>query len=166
MVTGNTTLGGTLGVTGNATMSGTLDVTGTIKQNGTAVSLSGHTHTFSDTTGTLPVNRGGTGNTGTTSSTTISEIASAGSGYSITQAQFCSWGKVATIHLAVKKNSSAGSGVQTICTLKSGYRPKFASPGNYGYGNNCVIATDGDITISGSVSANATLQIYATFVLA
>ena len=146
---------------------GSVNSSGTITQNGTAVSLNGHNHSASNiTSGTLPIERGGSGSSGTTSITTIESVATAGSGYSVTQAQFCSWGKVATIHLAVKKNSSAGSGTQTICTLKSGCRPKFASPGNYGYASNCVIATDGAITISGSVAANALLQIYATYVLA
>lgn len=146
---------------------GNLNTAGTIRQNGTAVSLNGHNHSASNiTSGTLSVERGGSGSSGVTSITTIEDVAASGSGYSVTQAQFCSWGKVATIHLAVKKNSSAGSGTQTICTLKSGCRPKFASPGNYGYASNCVIATDGAITISGSVAANALLQIYATYVLA
>ena len=146
---------------------GSVNSSGTIKQNGTAVSLNGHNHSASNiTSGTLSIERGGSGSSGVTSITTIENVAASGSGYSVTQAQFCSWGKVATIHLAVKKNSSAGSGTQTICTLKSGCRPKFASPGNYGYASNCVIATDGAITISGSVAANALLQIYATYVLA
>lgn len=98
--------------------------------------------------------------------TTISNVAEAESGYSVTQAQYASWGKIAMVHLAVKKNSSAGSGTQTICTLVSGKRPKYVAPGDCGYSNNCSIGTDGGVTINQSVAANETLQIRATYILA
>lgn len=97
---------------------------------------------------------------------TISEVAIAESGYSVEQAQFASWGKIAMVHLAVKKNSSAGSGTQTICTLVSGKRPKYVAPGNCGYSNNCAIGTGGGVVISQSVAANETLQIRAIYILA
>lgn len=98
--------------------------------------------------------------------TTISDVVIAESGYSVTQAQYSSWGKIAMVHLAVKKNSSAGSGTQTICTFVSGKRPKYVAPGDCGYSNNCSIGTDGGVVINQSVAANETLQIRATYILA
>lgn len=105
-------------------------------------------------------------NTPVSTTTTISEVATAGSGYSIEQVEYASWGKIAMVRLVVKKNSSAGSGTQIICTLVSGKRPKYASPGDCGYSNNCVIGTGGGVVIRQSVAANETLQIRATYILA
>ena len=105
-------------------------------------------------------------NTAVSSTTTVSEVAVAGSGYSIIQAQYSSWGKIAMVHLAVKKGLSAGSGTQTICTLVSDKRPKYVAPGDCGYSNNCAIGTGGGVVISQSVAANETLQIRATYILA
>ena len=146
---------------------GSVNSSGTITQNGNPVSLEGHTHDASDIiTGVLPIGRGGTGNDGTYSTTTVSDICTAASGWSVTQAQYCSWGKVATIHLAITKNNTAGSGIQTLCTLKDGKRPKFSSPAQYGWHDCAIIGTDGTIQISDSVAANTTVQIRATYVLA
>lgn len=157
----------TVGRGGNVFAAGGLDVAGNITQGGTAVSLHGHSHNASAiTTGTLPIARGGSGNSGTYSTTTVSDICIAASGWSVTQAQYCSWGKVATIHLAIKKNNTAGSGIQTLCTLKNGKRPKFSSPAQYDWHDCAIVGTDGTIQISDSVAANTTVQIRATYVLA
>ena len=157
----------TVGRGGNVFAAGDLDVIGNIAQNGTAVSLYGHTHNASAITmGTLPIERGGSGNNKTYSTTTISNVCTAASGWSVVQAQYASWGKVAMVHLAIKKNSSASSGTQTICTLVSGKRPKLVASGDCGYGNNCAIGTGGGVVINQSVAADTTLQIRSTYILA
>lgn len=157
----------TVGRGGNVFVAGGLDVAGNITQGGTAVSLQGHSHNASAiTTGTLPIERGGSGNNKTYSTTVISDVCTSASGWSVTQAQYCSWGKVATIHLAITKNNTAGSGIQTLCTLKSGKRPKFSSPAQYGWHDCAIVGTDGTIQISDSVAANTIVQIRATYVLA
>ena len=117
--------------------------------------------------GTLPIERGGSGNNKTYSTTTISNVCTAASGWSVTQAQYCSWGKVATIHIVCKKNSTAASdGYQTICTLIEGKRPKFSSPALKGWHDGAIVNTDGTIQFSDSVAANEDVQIRATYVLA
>ena len=158
----------TVGRGGNVFAAGDLDVVGNIAQNGTAVSLYGHSHNASAiTTGTLPIERGGSGNNKTYSTATISNVCTAASGWSVTQAQYCSWGKVATIHIVCKKNSTAASaGYQTICTLVEGKRPNFSSPALKGWHDGAIVNTDGTIQFSDSVAANEEIQIRATYVLA
>lgn len=167
-IAGTANIGGNTTISGNTSITGTLNTTDTITQNGTAVSLNGHKHSASDiTSGTLPIERGGSGSSGTTSTTTISDICTAASGWSVTQAQYCSWGKVATIHIDCKKNSTAASsGYQTICTLKEGKRPKLTSPALKGWHDGAIVQTDGEIKFSDSVAANESVQIRATYVLA
>jgi len=157
----------TVGRGGNVFAAGGLDVAGNITQGGTVVSLQGHNHNASDITmGILPIERGGSGNSKTFSTSIISDICTAASGWSVTQAQYCSWGKVATIHLAITKNNTAGSDIQTLCTLKNGKRPKFSSPALKGWHDGAIVNTDGTIQFSDSVAANETVQIRATYVLA
>ena len=126
-----------------------------------------HTHSANDvTSGTLSLERGGSGVNQVRATTVISNIATAASGFTVSSAQFCWWGKVATIHIVfVKNNSALANGTHTLGTLKAGYRPRFASPGNCGWDSNVLIGTDGTIKIYNEIAANATLGVYATFVL-
>lgn len=105
-------------------------------------------------------------NTAVSTTTTIADIVTEATGYSVTQAQYASWGKIAMVRLVVKKDASAGSGTQTICTLVSGKRPVYVAPGNCGYSSNCAIGTGGGVVVSQNVAANATLQIRAIYILA
>lgn len=116
--------------------------------------------------GTLPVAQGGSGRTGTGSTTTISDIATAGSGYSITTAQYAWWGKVAMLRLVVKKNSTAGSGTQTVATLVSGKRPRYNATGQWLWNNGAAISLDGAVQINGNVAADASVTITSTYILA
>ena len=126
----------------------------------------GHQHAVSDiTSGTLSVARGGSGVSQVNASTVISSIVTAASGFSISQAQICWWGKVATLHIAVTRTGADTSGNTTICTLKAGYRPRLASPAGCNWDKNAVVNTDGTIKVNGSFVKNSGYGIYATYVL-
>lgn len=126
-----------------------------------------HEHSVSDiTSGTLSVARGGTGNSNVQSITNVSSVVSNASGFSVTQAQLAIWGKVATIHLAVKRTgATTDSATHTFCTIKEPYRPKFACSGIRGWTDNCIIGTSGVVTAHGVFTRDTTYNFYATYVV-
>lgn len=78
------------------------------------------------TNGALPltVAQGGSGNTGTVATTTISDIITAGTGFSITSAAYYTWGKLAMINIHATVNTATTSGAwHLVGTLISGKRP-------------------------------------------
>lgn len=115
--------------------------------------------------GTLPVAQGGTGSTGTGIEMTAANVATAGSGYSISTAYYVYWGKIAQLYLVVKKDATAGSGTQTVATLVSGKRPKYVAMGQWLWDKGAKISTDGTVQINGSVTANSYVTIMSTFIL-
>ena len=128
---------------------------------------SSHTHATGDiTTGTLGLNRGGTGQTSTSATATIADIATAASDCEITTAQYACWGKVAMVRLTVKKTSAVSSGTTSLCTIVSGKRPKYPAAAVWSYNKTAQISTAGVVQVSGAISAGASLTILATYVLA
>ena len=128
---------------------------------------SSHTHATGDiTTGTLGLNRGGTGQTSTSATTTIADIATAASDCEITTAQYACWGKVAMVRLTVKKTSAVSSGTTSLCTIVSGKRPKYPAAAVWSYNKTAQISTAGVVQVSGAISAGASLTILGTYVLA
>ena len=127
-----------------------------------------HEHAAGDiTSGTLALARGGTGMGATSSTTTTSSIAEAESGCSITTAQYAYWGKVAMVRLVVKKTTAVASGTTSLCTLVSGKRPAYnASATCLTSGLIASITSAGRVQVTGSISANASMTILSTFVLA
>lgn len=117
-------------------------------------------------TGILPIGRGGTGVGSVRASTVINDLIEAGSGFTISSINYCYWGRVATVNLAFKKSTAGSATTYTIGTLKSGYRPRYSSPGNFGWDGNAVIGLDGAIKVNSALSANTTYHVYATFVMA
>lgn len=119
--------------------------------------------------GTLPIAQGGTGQTGRATSTTISNIATAASGFSITSASWSRWGSVAMLHLVVQRTGATSSlSNQTLVTLKSGLTP--ATPTlcwATTLGNMCLLDTSGAIRFTGTFSytKNANFGIYGTYLL-
>ena len=127
----------------------------------------GHKHAAGDiTSGTLALDRGGTGQTATGATTTISSIATAASGCEITTAQYAYWGKMAMIRLVVKKTAAVSSGTTTLCTMVSGKRPKYNAPAQWGWNNGAIVTTAGNVQVNGAISANASITIMATYILA
>ena len=115
---------------------------------------------------TVPVRRGGTGQSGTGYTTAISSIAAAASGCEITTAQYAYWGKVAMVRLVVKKSAAVSSGTTTLCTLASGKRPMYTAHAQWRWNNGAQITTAGAVQVNGAISANASITILATYILA
>ena len=114
----------------------------------------------------IPVTRGGSGQAETGSTDTVSEIATAASGCSITTAQYAWWGKVAMVRLTVKKTAAVSSGTTTLCTLVEGKRPKYMAPAQWRWNNGASISTSGAVQVNGSISANASITVCAAYILA
>ena len=131
-----------------------------------------HKHSASDiTSGTLGLTRGGSGQTGTGGIATAADIATAETGVTISTAQYAYWGKVAMLRLAVRRSSAVSSGTTTICTLKTGKRPKYNAMATCTSPNTSIqyaeILSTGQVQIKGAISANnTTYTIESTFVLA
>lgn len=117
----------------------------------------------------LPITSGGSGQTGTSTDTTISNIITAGTGITITEAHYCTWGKVAMLMVGLKRSTAiSAGGAITIGSVKSGHRPVTDAAG----GSNTLngwLSTGGNFTarnISGSqISANTAIYISLTYLL-
>ncbi len=114
----------------------------------------------------IPVSRGGSGQAETGSTDIVSEIAAAASGCSITTAQYAYWGKVAMVRLTVKKTAAVSSGTTTLCTLVEGKRPKYMAQAQWRWNNGASISTTGAVQVNGAISANSSVTVCATYILA
>lgn len=118
------------------------------------------------TAGTLPIARGGTGSTGITADSTIASIITAATGFSITSAQFYSWGKVAMFVIAAKATADAStSGWHTIGNLVSGKRPAGSQIIRDLGGVSSVIYSDGRLNGYGSFNSGRTFEFTAIYLL-
>lgn len=118
------------------------------------------------TAGTLPIGRGGTGSTAVVTSDTISDIIAAASGFTITTAGYCAWGKVAMLYVVAKVTTATSSGWHTVGTVVSGKRPAMrlhASELNLGASS---FLTTGVLQVFGTLAANQNLYLSATYLLA
>ena len=120
------------------------------------------------TNGALPLTiaQGGSGNTGIVSTTTIASIITAATGFSITSAQFYSWGKVAMFVIAAKATADAStSGWHTIGNLVSGKRPAGSQIIRDLGGVSSVIYSDGRLNGYGSFNSGRTFEFTAIYLL-
>ena len=124
------------------------------------------------TSGAFPITiaQGGTGQTAVTSTNTISQIATAASGFTISAANYAQWGKVVMLQLNVKTTNAISSGSNTvIATVVSGKRPVVNAGGSAVTSTvlNTYVATNGEVHImNGSQwAANSTHYIYFTYLL-
>lgn len=120
------------------------------------------------TNGAFPITvaQGGTGNTGIVVVDTIANIISAASGFTITQAAFCAWGKIAMIYVRAKATAATSSGWHTVGTVVSGKRPAVmlhASELNFGASSFYIT---GEIQVYGAMTADQNLYLSATYLLA
>lgn len=114
----------------------------------------------------ITVAQGGTGNTGIVVVDTIANIISAASGFTITQAAFCAWGKIAMIYVRAKATEATSSGWHTVGTVVSGKRPAVmlhASELNFGASSFYIT---GEIQVYGAMTADKNLYLSATYLLA
>lgn len=116
----------------------------------------------------LPITSGGSGQTGTVTETTISDIITAGTGITISAANFARWGKVAMLQLAFKKSTATATGASiTIGTVKNGYRPIYAATaGGTRFAGWLTNAGSFTCTNYGAnITANTTVYISTTYLL-
>ncbi len=119
-------------------------------------------------TDVVPVYMGGTGQTDVESVTTISNVITAGSGFSITNATYKQWGKVAQLYFQASKTAAQTSEASmTVGTVVSGKRPAVLAGMictdtaiNYTY-----LAAGGTVSARGTWAAGATKTFVATYIL-
>lgn len=117
----------------------------------------------------LPITQGGSGQTGTSTDTTISNIITAGTGITITEAHYCTWGKVAMLMVGLKRSTAiSAGGAITIGSVKSGHRP-VTDAGGSSNTLNAWLSTGGNLTarnITGSqIAAKTAIYISFTYLL-
>lgn len=123
------------------------------------------------TSGALPITvaQGGTGQTAVTGTTTISQIATAASGFTIVSASYYQWGKLAMLYMQVKTATAVTSDTNmAVATLVSGKRPIFQALAvplatTYRY---CYISSDGTVHMRGTMPANTDQSLHAIYLLA
>ena len=127
----------------------------------------GHKHGAGDvTSGILPLVRGGTGQASAGVVEDIADIAEAEPGVTITAAQYAWWGKVAMVRLVVTKKTAVTSGTTTLCTLAAGKRPKFNAMARRAWNAGGQVHSNGKVQVNGAISANESLTIQSTYILA
>lgn len=152
--TGNVSIGGTLAVAGATTLAAltatsitVLGLTGYAKANGASAFTASPTIPFADTTGTVPVNRGGTGQTsfvngelliGNTTGNTLSKATlTAGTNVTITNGP-------GTIIINASLSGGAGSGSVTSVDVSGG--------------TTGLTTTGGPVTVAGTITLGGTLN--------
>ena len=126
-----------------------------------------HRHDAGDlVSGTLAVNRGGTGQAGTSASTVIANVAVAAPGCTLTTTQFAYWGKVAMLRLVVRKTAAVSSGTTTLATIVEGRRPRYYAMAERGWGEGARITPAGEVQVNGAIAANESITILSTYVVA
>lgn len=123
------------------------------------------------TSGALPITiaQGGSGQTGVVTESTVSNVISAGSGFTISSVSYKQWGKFVQLHISAKATSAQSTGaLVTVGTIVSGKRPAIASAVNYAnitslnYGS---INSSGVVSIYGTWGANKEIPLMATYIL-
>lgn len=104
------------------------------------------------------------------STSTISDILTVGTDVSVSVANFYKFGRVAQLRLQLTRSTAVTSStaITTLCTLKSGYRPIANAPATAAThpSNTAFINANGQVRYSGAITANNTLYVYATYILA
>ena len=114
------------------------------------------------------ISQGGTGQTAIESTSTVSDIATAETGYTITAASFIKWGKVAQANVSIRKTAAVTEDANLhIATLISGKRPAgrcgaVATNASISY---AYVEPNGEVHVRGTVAANTTIGVYFTYLL-
>ena len=110
---------------------------------------------------------GGNGGSGTYITSNISEIATAASGITITEAWYAQSGNVATLYLVFRPTTAISSQGFNVATMKSGKRPAVYAPAQYWSGKGAYINSSGVIFVDGTATSTTTNYfVFATYVIA
>lgn len=123
---------------------------------------------FDNISGTLAVNKGGTGSTAVTTTSVVSEIATAASGFTIASANYSVWGKIATIRVFVRATAAAtGTGWNTVATITNGKRPTmYFAMSNPDLRKMQITGSSGNLQVYGAIAQNEEFNFTATYLLA
>ena len=130
-----------------------------------------HTHAASDIdSGTLAVNRGGTGQSSVDTESTISNVISASSGITVSAAAYRKWGKFVQLNVDFKRSSAISNNTSvTVGTVASGKRPVAIASGGNGSSIIAYCNSSGTLSvrnISGSqISANTTINVSICYLI-
>ena len=116
-------------------------------------------------TGTVAIANGGTGSTAVSSVTTLSSIATAASGVTISVDEYHQWGKLASVRLELTKTAAISSNT-LVATMVSGKRPVMdASAWMPEKTGAAWILKGGGIYVTGDFAANKNIVITSLFML-
>ena len=108
---------------------------------------------------------GGAGQVKPATTRKVSEIATAEEGWSVTSAQYACWGKMAMVQLVVKNTSEAASGISMPCMLPEGKRPLLSAQAQGSGKCDAQITDAGEVLLTGTVAAGASVTVLATYLL-
>ncbi len=120
------------------------------------------------TNGAFPITiaQGGTGQTGLITTYTISDIATAASGFTITWGAYAQFGKVAFCSLQIRVDTAVTTNNWiTLATIKAGKRPAVYSAISCTMTTYSGIEESGEIQVSGTFSAGSVFTLSATYLL-
>lgn len=125
------------------------------------------------TNGALPLTiaQGGTGMTARSYTAVVDNIiTSTGSGFTVTQAEISTWGKVASVRVKFKHNTAVNiTNLTVCCTLVSSYKPvvitSVTSTSPTSIISSAYLNTSGAFYITGNLAANTEYSIMATYIL-
>ena len=123
------------------------------------------------TNGAFPITiaQGGTGNTGVYWTTTVSEVATAGSGFSITYVVYAQWGKLAMVELGIKATEQVTVTTTTpLATIVTEKRPAFGASARAWLSTTraAVITAAGNLlTNAGTIAADSEFSFLSTYLL-
>lgn len=120
------------------------------------------------TNGALPITiaQGGTGQTGLITTSNISEIITAASGFTVTEAYYAQFGKVATVYALIQSNNGVTTNDWTTwATIVSGKRPGTNIVMGCTRTSYCSLGSSGNIMVSSTVSAGVNHLFSATYLL-
>ena len=123
---------------------------------------------FDNLSGTLPVDKGGTGATAVTTTSVVSEIATAASGFATAGATCSVWGKIITIRVNMRATKAVtGTGWHTVATIASGKRPTMyfalSDPNNR---KMQITGSSGNLQVYGAIAKDEEFNFTATYLLA
>lgn len=115
----------------------------------------------------LTIAQGGSGNTGTYYTTTVADICAASVDFSITNAQFASWGKLASVMVVGEwTRTTTTSGWVTAFTMNSDKRPKFEAMAKAWSNSNTYLYPSGAMYRSGTITSGVSETLFCTYLIA
>lgn len=100
--------------------------------------------------------------------TTIEDIATSGTNFTISSANYATYGKIAQLRIVFSPSSDVTSGNSTVAIMVSGKRPSFNTLATCHTNHDIVayINANGNVVVNGPMTANSSYTVYSTYILA